>query len=297
MNRSKRIVAFGELLWDLLPGGRTLGGAPANFAFRAKTLGHRTSLITRIGTDALGAEGLQRLQSLNADTECIQTDDSYPTGTVQVTLGTAGPEYFIVQNVAYDHIERTPEAIAALREADCFCFGTLIQRAEKSRHTLYKLLEQVRGLRVLDLNLRNNCYTRDTVQKSMAHADILKMNDAEAVELPNLAPLGGPDFESLCRSIFQSYPIHTILITLGANGAFAATRKGENIHVPGHAVEVCDTCGSGDAFTAAFVDAYLNGASLETACRRGNALGSLVATKRGATAPISPSEVDDLLAR
>ena len=165
---SPRIVAFGELLWDLLPSGAQLGGAPANFALRAQGVGCKVSLVTRIGNDAYGKEALATLKTLGLDTSCVQIDERLPTGTVDVQLSEQGnASYHIVKNVAYDHIALVPELEELSSTVDLICFGTLSQRALVSRSTLYSFIEMCpRAIKLVDINLRKECYSPETVRRS-----------------------------------------------------------------------------------------------------------------------------------
>src|SRR5882724_6812198 len=178
----KTVLSFGETLWDLFPSGPALGGAPFNLAYRIHSLGDRGMIVTRIGRDQLGREASQRIAGWGMDAAQVQLDDRYPTGTVKVTLDDKGnPEYFIVPKVAYDFIEVTRELLQLAAEADCICFGTLVQREEASRLSLHRLLDAAgRAVKFLDINLRQDCYFRETIAESLTKANILKLNLSEA---------------------------------------------------------------------------------------------------------------------
>jgi fructokinase len=292
-----RFVAFGEVLWDLLPSGRVLGGAPFNFACRVASIGDRGIMISRLGDDELGREAIAAMEALGMATTCIQRDARHPTGTVPVSLDAAGtPVFTILQNVAYDHIEPAAEAEAAVMDADCLCFGTLIQRSPASARTLAVLLERFRGkLRLLDLNLRRDCWTPASVRSSIERADVLKLNDDEAAAI---APLYGLEGLPLCGfpvALLGTTRLSHVVVTLGPRGAFAVSGTGEVAYEPAYTVKVVDTVGSGDAFTAGFAHGLLEGWPLSCAVRYGNALGACVAGQRGATGPVAPSDVERLV--
>ena len=178
----KRILSYGETLWDMLPDGDVLGGAPFNFACRAGSLGDRAVMVSRLGRDDLGRKALDQIAALGMDAALIQLDEDLPTGTVRVSFDEKGvPDFYIVPDVAYDNIVMNAALGEAAASADCFCFGTLIQRAEASRRTLYELLEASPGsIKFLDMNLRKNCFSQETIAQSLQKADMLKLNDGEA---------------------------------------------------------------------------------------------------------------------
>lgn len=293
----KTILSFGETLWDLLPSGRVLGGAPFNLACRAHLLGDRGLIVTRLGPDPLGADALEGIAGLGMDTAFVQRDADHATGTVEVTLDSGGsPDFHILPDVAYDHIDPASELLDLVGKADCFCFGTLIQRSPGSRRTLQRLLE-VRGarLRFLDLNLRKHCFTEASVRFSLGCADLVKLNGDEAGYLAGLFQFPSSSPPEFCAEILRRWKLQACIITLGEWGAFAANHSGGCVYVPGYSVPVVDTCGSGDAFSAGFLHEHLRGRPLAECCRLGCALGALVATQRGATQPISPLDIESFL--
>jgi fructokinase len=289
----KDILAVGEVLWDLLPDGKRLGGAPFNFACRVDSLGDRGLMVSRLGRDDLGAEALEAIARLRVDTALLQSDETHATGTVQVQFDGEGiPDYFIVPDVAYDYLEPAEALREMVSRADCLCFGTLVQRSATTRQTLYDLLERATNcLKVLDINLRKDCYSRETVEYSLGHADLLKLNDDEVRALDDMLDISNGDPTGFCDEIMKRYPIQHCLVTFGAQGALACSRAGERVYEPGCQVDVVDTLGSGDAFTAGFVHRYLRGHTVRDACRFGNLLGALVATQVGGTEPVSPEAV------
>lgn len=295
---SKTILAYGEVLWDLLPDGPLLGGAPLNFAYRVNCLGDRAMMASRLGEDDLGRSARRTMRELGMDTSLMQDHADRPTGTVPVTLDARGnPEFVIIPDVAYDYIEPTAELLDLAGRADCICFGTLIQRTATSRRTLQQVLDASTGvLKLLDINFRRDCYTPETILDSLQRADVLKCNDDEAAELAAMFDMGDVELTSFCDLAMTRWSLRTCVVTLGERGAFAASRDGEKVYSPGYACDVVDTCGAGDAFSAGFACRLLRGRSLDECCRLGNAVGAMVASQRGATTPITPQQVDRFLA-
>jgi fructokinase len=295
MSAPKTVIAFGELLWDIFPTAEALGGAPSNFAYRINSLGHDGWLVTRLGKDDRGKRAADIVRANGMSLNYVQWDEKKPTGTVPVQLDTAGsPTFTIVPDVAYDYIEITPELLALAAQADCICFGTLIQRAEISRRTLHALLDAApQALKVLDLNLRKDCYTEQTIADSIARADILKLNETEAEILARIFQL--PDtFASFAPAAVAKWNLTACVVTLGAKGIVAANNKNNFIQIPGHKVNVIDTVGAGDAFTAGFVHCILEERPLAHCCNFANALGALVAQTRGGMAPIKIADIHAL---
>jgi fructokinase len=197
--------------------------------------------------------------------------------------------------VAYDFIEPTEGLRDAVTRADCLCFGTLVQRSRRTRQTLYGLLEATPDcLKVLDINLRKDCYSRDTVQYSLGHADLLKLNDDEVRMLGELLEISCSGPVEFCQRIVERYPVQHCLVTFGESGALCCSRTGQVVYEPGYRVEVADSIGSGDAFTAGFVHRFLHGATVQEACHFGNGLGALVATQVGATQVVSLEALERL---
>jgi fructokinase len=291
------MAAFGEMLWDLLPSGRVLGGAPFNFAHRVAGIGNRGIMISRLGNDALGREALAAMRTLGMDTTCIQADTVHPTGTVPVSLDAAGsPVYSILPDVAYDFIEPAPEMEASVARADCLCFGTLVQRSPVSAATLHRLLSRYHGrIRLLDLNLRRDCWTPESVRSSIERADVLKLNDDEAAVVAPFFGLADVPLREFPGRLLAGTRLSHVVLTLGSHGAFAVDRTGGAVYEPAHAVKVVDTVGSGDAFGAGFAHGLLSGWPLARCLGYGNALGALVAGQRGATGTVTPADVDRLL--
>jgi fructokinase len=299
--RDQAIVGLGELLWDLLPGGRQLGGAPANFAVMASRLGAHGIIASRIGEDELGRAALATLGSMPVDTRYLQQAPEQPTGSVSVELVGGQPYYTIHEPVAWDFLELTPAWSELAARADAVCFGGLAQRSARSRETIHAFLAETRPecVRVFDVNFRKPFVTEAAVRASLKRATILKLNDGEMPDLLAFAGLPqAPEGESeadqvridwLARSaqrLLEAWPMRLVAITLGAHGSLLVTREHVARH-PGIPVTVADTVGAGDAFTAALTTYYLrvpglNAASLAVLNEAGNRWGSWVASQAGA---------------
>lgn len=295
----KTVLAFGELLWDLLPSGAVLGGAPANFAYRINALGERAIIVSRLGRDALGKSAFAHLEALGMETGYLQWDDTFPTGTVQVQVdGKGNPDFYIVPDVAYDQIESSDALLALAGQVDCICFGTLAQRTDRSYQTLRTVLSHAaNALKLLDLNLRKQCYSTATITESLKQADILKLNEDEMNHLAELFELPGESVAEFAKAAVGKWALSFCLITLGQWGAFVASNRDEAIYSPGYEVELVDTCGSGDAVSAGFLYNVLQGESTGRCLEAGNVLGAIVATQRGATQPISTADLEAFLQR
>ncbi len=296
----KVIVGLGELLWDMLPEGKQLGGAPANFSVMSARLGNRAVIASRIGNDALGREARKYLAPLPADLDSIQEDPKHPTGSVGVTLTAGQAEYLFHHPVAWDFLEFTPEWKKLANEADAVCFGTLAQRDPVSRKTIHAFLAATHRecVRVFDVNLRKPFYTRGVLEDSLGKATILKLNDAEMPEVLKLLKLeagdaatGEPDPSALrkgAQALLKEFPLQLVCITMGGTGSLLVTREMFDQH-PGIPIQVADTIGAGDAFTAALTSYYLRGEPLPVLNEAGNRWGSWVASQAGAM-PALPEE-------
>ena len=294
---SKKIAAFGELLWDLLPSGKVLGGAPANFIYRINSFGDQGTLLSKVGNDKAGREAREEIRKLGLSDENIQTDYELPTGSVKVKIDEHGnPDFNIITDVAYDHIEINTEMIDAFSKADCVCFGTLVQRYGISKNTLRELVhESPEVIKFLDINLRKKCYTSTSIEESLRMTNILKANDEELLITKELLGLKSDNLKDLARETLHTFNIEIILCTLGPNGAFCLTRDDEFFYDPGYQVTLGDTVGAGDAFSAGFVHYYMNSQPIGEALRFGNAAGAMIATTTGATAPVSKEQILDFM--
>ena len=289
----RKIAAFGELLWDLLPSRKVLGGAPANFIYRINSFGDHGTLLSKVGNDKAGRVARETLRNMGVSDENVQTDYYFPTGSVKVKIDEFGnADYHILTDVAYDHIEINTEMMDAFSQADCVCFGTLVQRYGISKNTLRELIHEAPDVvKFLDINLRKKCYTATSIEDSLKMADILKTNDNELLITKELLGLKNENLKELAQEVIEKYNLKIILCTLGAHGAFCITDKNEFFYDPGHEIELVDTVGSGDAFSAGFVHYYMNGHPINEALRFGNAAGAMVATTTGATTPIGKNEI------
>ncbi len=288
-----KVIGYGELLWDLLPSGEVLGGAPANFIFRLNSFGDEGTLISRLGNDDLGRRARKTVIDIGLPDEHIQTDYEFPTGTVDVKIDDDGiPEFNIIHDVAYDHIELSSEMVEQVQQSDCLYFGTLIQRYGISKNTLKELIRKAgNAIKFLDINLRKNCYTENTISESLLVTDILKINDEELLEVKRILGLRCNELKNIAGELISHYKINLVLVTLGSKGAFLINNKSNIYYTAGYKVKLVDTVGSGDAFSAGFIHSFLKGESLKFALDFGNASGALAATTKGATMPFSKTDV------
>ena len=276
----KVIVGIGEILWDMLPSGKALGGAPANFAYHATRLGEEGWAVSAIGKDALGREIMDIVTEKRLKNVISITDK--PTGTVQVELDARGvPTYTIMEGVAWDHIPFTPEMEALAQRADAVCFGSLVQRMA-SRESVLRFFRATRPetLKVFDINLRQHYYTREVLEESLRIADILKINDEEIRIVADMFGLGGDDV-AVSRALIDRYALRLVILTKGAEGSEVITAD-DTLPQPAGDAEVVDTVGAGDSFTAAFVVAYLRGKSLADAQRLASDTAAYVCSRKGA---------------
>ena len=291
---SKTILAFGELLWDILPQATVLGGAPFNFAYRVHALGNRAWMISRLGRDQLGQLAFKKAIELGLDTTWLQWDDRHSTGTVQVRFDEQqNPDYVIYPDVAYDFIEWNPSLLQAAIQADCLCFGSLVQRSNTTRETLSHLLQAApQALKFLDINLRKDCYDGNSISFSLQQAQLLKLNEDEAYQLANLLSMSWKSLPDFCAGMIKEWSLIYVIVTLGEKGAFAMGQDGIAYYTPGYQVPLADPCGAGDGFSAGFLHQLLQRASLAQACEFGNLIGAMVATQQGATVPIAKTDME-----
>jgi len=301
LRQPRLILGVGELLWDMMPEGPRLGGAPANFAVMAGRLGNHAAILSRIGRDDLGSAAVDRLDPLPADTSFLQVDPVQPTGRVSVAFDGGEPRYTIYQPAAWDFLELTDRWVQLAERADAICFGSLAQRSAQSRQTIKALVAKTSTscVRIFDVNLRAPFYSSKVVKESVELATVLKMNDSEAPDV--LALLGMPASSSelaerrgLVRLgadwLLDQFPsLQLVAVTRGAHGSLLVTRDEWHIH-PGFTVPVADTVGAGDAFTAAIAHYLLRGADLPTLNEAGNRWGAWMASKSGAM-PALPDSV------
>jgi fructokinase len=279
-----KLVGVGELLWDLLPGGRQLGGAPANFAYHACALGAQARVISRVGKDEAGRELVQRLEKLGVPTDCIEVDDAAPTGTVTVEVASDGqPRFSIHEDVAWDYIRGDGAGRFAVSAADAVCFGTLAQRSEPSRSTIRTFLGEIapEAFCVFDVNLRQHYYSREVIEQSLALANVLKVNDAELPRLAELFGLNGTERTQISQ-LAARHDLRVVAYTRGARGSLLFADGHWSDH-PGVPAKVVDTVGAGDAFAAAMTLGLLMGWGIEEVNHRANEVAAYVASCAGAT--------------
>jgi fructokinase len=278
------LVGIGELLWDLLPAGSHLGGAPANFACIAASLGATGAVASRVGDDQLGREALAGLSRHGVDCSLVQIDAGHPTGSARATLASDGSaEYGIAEDVAWDYLQWTPELRKLAGQADAICFGTLGQRSPASRETIRRALACSRPecLRVLDVNLRAPFDSLEILEDSLRRADVLKMNSEELPLVLRAGKLPAALETDAARTLQRHYGLQAVCITRGARGSVIAFEDKTVVH-PGVAVEVVDTVGAGDAFTAALAVQLIAGSAPERASEAANQVGAWVASQAGA---------------
>ena len=286
------IVGLGEALWDVLPEGKKLGGAPANFAYHAGQFGLNSMAVSAVGEDKLGDETIAALDEKNLNYHIARVP--YPTGTVQVTLDENGiPTYNIRENVAWDNIPFTPELEEIARNCRAVCFGSLAQRNVVSRETIHKFLDAMpsdgRRLKIFDVNLRQNFYNEDILCDSLRRCNVLKINDEELVIIGRMFGYPGLDMRNKCWLILGKYDLDMLVLTCGTNGSYVFT-PGRVSFQETPKVEVEDTVGAGDSFTGAFCAGLLRGMSVPDAHRLAVNVSAYVCTQSGAM-PVLPDSL------
>lgn len=286
------VVGMGEALWDILPEGKKIGGAPANFAYHVSQFGLNSCVISAVGNDALGKEIIDNLTSKGVNHHINEVP--YPTGTVQVEIDQAGiPQYDIKENVAWDNIPYTASLKELAENTRAFCFGSLAQRNVVSRETIYSYLDAMpqtdETLVVFDVNLRQGFYSKEILCSSMQRCNILKINDEELVTVSRMFGYPGIDLQDKCWILLGKYNLKMLILTCGINGSYVFT-PGRVSYQPTPKVEVADTVGAGDSFTAAFIASILRGKSVAEAHQVAVATSAFVCTKNGAM-PILPAEI------
>jgi fructokinase len=297
-NGKRTTVGLGELLWDMLPSGKQLGGAPANFAYITNLLGDTGIPASRVGRDSLGDEALQRLAQVGLNAASVQRDSIHPTGTVKVEIDNVGqPRFEISEPVAWDFLEWTPAWQRLAKAADAICFGSLAQRSSPSRTTIRRFLHAARpeAVRIFDVNLRQNFYTARVLAKSMKLATIVKLNHEELPRIMHFFELEHRGEEDSARRLLSSHDLKLVCVTRGTAGSLLISLDQCSEH-PGFRVKVADTVGAGDAFTAAMVHGYLRGKSLAQINEIANRVGAWVASQSGATPALKPAGLAQTLA-
>lgn len=288
---NKIVVGMGEALWDVLPEGKKIGGAPANFAYHVSQFGLPSCVVSAIGDDALGKEIIENFTSKGLDQ--LIAEVPYPTGTVQVEIDQTGiPLYDIKENVAWDNIPYTEHLDALAKRTKAVCFGSLAQRNVVSRETINHFLDTMPkeddSLIVFDVNLRQGFYNKEILCKSMQNCNILKINDEELITVSRMFGYPGIDLQDKCWILLGKYNLKMLILTCGINGSYVFT-PGNVSFLPTPKVEVADTVGAGDSFTAAFIASILKGKSVTEAHTIAVKTSAFVCTQKGAM-PILPPE-------
>ena len=287
------VVGMGEALWDVLPEGKKIGGAPANFAYHVSQFGLNSRVVSAVGDDKLGMEILDnfREKKLNAMVEIVP----YRTGTVQVELDAEGvPCYDIKEGVAWDNIPYTPALEDLAKHTKAVCFGSLAQRSVVSRDTINRFIDAMPAedtLKIFDINLRQGFYTKEILCNSFSKCNILKINDEELVTVSRMFGYPGIDLQDKCWILLAKYNLKMLILTCGVNGSYVFT-PGNVSFVETPRVEVADTVGAGDSFTAAFVSSILSGLSIGEAHKLAVETSAYVCTQNGAM-PVLPQSLKD----
>lgn len=283
---------MGELLFDVFPTGKKIGGAPVNFAYHVGQLGIESLAISAVGNDEMGDEIIEILN--NRGVNHIVPRVGEPTGTVQVTLdGNGVPSYEICEGVAWDNIPCGKELVEVARECRAFCFGSLTQRARQSQEAINLFLDSMPKdegrLCVFDINLRQSFYSREVIEASLARCNVLKINDDEFRTVGDMLGYESGDFEGGCRFLMDNYNLGMVILTCGTEGSYIFHAEGSS-YLPTPEVEVVDTVGAGDSFTAAFVASLLKGCSIREAHQKAVDVAAYVCTQSGAMPPL-PAEL------
>jgi fructokinase len=292
------VVGMGEVLWDMLPGGKKMGGAPANFAYHARAIGADSYAISCVGDDPLGQELLDRFVQLGLSRRYVAVDRHHPTGTVDVHLDADGKPYFVIhEEVAWDYMPPNPLFHEVIDVADAVCFGSLAQRSPVSRATIGELLGAVPDTCycIFDVNLRQRFYSRDVIFCGLKAADVLKLNDDELPVIAELLKLPGQDDDAWMSALLSGFDLELLVLTRGSHGSVLLGPTGRSEH-DGFPAEVADTVGAGDAFTATVAMGLLRGLELDAINEHANRVASFVCGQSGAT-PELPDELTTPLRR
>ena len=291
------IVGMGEVLWDMLPEGKKIGGAPANFAYHVSQYGFDGCVVSAVGDDKLGNEILESFN--NRRLNYLIQRVPYPTGTVQIELDEAGiPCYEIKENVAWDNIPFTVDLEKLAKKTRAVCFGSLAQRNTVSRETINRFLDVMSDAagqyRVFDVNLRQGFYDKEILCNSMKRCNILKINDEELIAVSRMFEYPGINLEDKCRALLSEYGLEILILTCGVNGSYVFTRENVSfVNTP--KIEVADTVGAGDSFTATFISAILKGKSIREAHELAVEVSAYVCTQNGAMPELAISIKSRLL--
>ena len=281
-----KIVGLGEVLFDVLPTGKQLGGAPANFAYISSQLGNHGIVASRVGNDGDGREILEGLESKGVTVSHVQIDEKHATGTVKVSLENGQPSYEIIENVAWDFLESTEDWRDLAKTCDAVCFGTLAQRNSAARHTIQQFVKSVKTdcLRIFDVNLRQNYFSTEILRESLESANVVKLNNEELPKICGQFEIAGANENERVRNLREKFDLRLVCLTRGANGSLLLTENEFNEN-SGVKIKVTDTIGAGDAFTAALIHGFLRGWNLEEITIFANKVGAFVASQTGAMPP------------
>ena len=283
-------VGLGEVLWDVLPGGKQLGGAPANFAYVSNALGNNGIVLSRVGNDEFGSEILDELNDKNLSTEYVEIDAKKPTGIVNVKLENGQPTYEIVENVAWDFLELSENWRKIAAKTDAVCFGSLAQRGELSRQTIREFVGLTNGLKIFDVNLRQNYYSVDVIRESFALANVAKLNHDELPIIAKMLEISGENQFETAKNLRQKFDLKFLCVTRGANGSLLISENNFSENA-GLKITVKDTIGAGDAFTAAMTHGILRGWELDKINEFANKVGAFIASNTGAMPSFEKYEV------
>ncbi len=275
------VVGIGELLWDMLPEGKRAGGAPINFVYNATQLGADGYAVSAVGKDALGDEIIHELKKSHIH-YVLQRND-YPTSVVEVALNNGIPTYTIVEGVAWDYLEATPQEIEVVKKANAVCFGTLALRSAKTKKAVLTLLKNVpdTAYKLFDVNLRSDYFSKELIDELLQEANVFKINDEEMIKVQKLFDLN-LSIEDVCRWFIQKYNLRYLIFTAGEKYSIVYAADGETSYLETPKVEVADTVGAGDSFSAGFIMGLLNGKTMREAHKQAVATAAFVCTKSGA---------------
>lgn len=281
MKTKPLIIGIGELLWDVLPTGKKAGGAPINFVYHASRLGADSYAISAVGNDPLGDEIMAEIDKIGIGYIIPRVD--YPTGTVLVELKDGIPNYTIIEGVAWDHIPLTEEMEQLAKQADAVCFGTLAQRSVTSHETILTLLSFVPedAYRILDVNIRQHYYSKETIVSSLRNCNVFKINDDELLLMKKVFDIEEKNDADACRWFLNTFNLKFMILTAGA--AYSTIYTHDDVsHIDTPKVKVEDTVGAGDSFTGAFISSILDGKTLAEAHRAAVNRAAFVCTQAGA---------------
>jgi len=290
-NSKFTVVGIGEILWDIFPDGRQLGGAPANVAYHAQALGSSGIIVSSVGNDEPGKEIITHLEQLKLDCNFISVDPVHSTGLVTVSLNENGlPGYIIHENAAWDFIKPDERLMKLAGRTDAVCFGSLCQRSDVSGNTVRQFIASTKSgcIKVFDINLRQSFWNKNLIHEMLEMSDILKLNDEELKTLGDLFNITGSETEKLIH-LCNKYSLGLIALTKGEKGSRLFAKNKDSVH-PGFPVQIADTVGAGDSFTAALILGLLHGKNPDEINEHANRVACFVCSQKGAT-PVLPEDL------